>query len=194
MKSHERALCGSCLYPFRTSFRLTSGNRFASSDLFLDSEDLRLGLSTDYAIPPIFWTPLCCKSNGFFGSKSLYEDDRYLRRHSKVVPKKNLYVLISLDTWYRFIVKKVDPMQSSYSWSEMSFYTTWTTDFTINFCFDVPKTSQMRLYQSLASRQQQFDIRDIYASQVILLDEILAMFDESVWALRDGVRQIEIVS
>lgn len=76
----------------------------------------------------------------------------------------------------------------------MSFYTTWTTDFTINFCFDVPKTSQMRLYQSLASRQQQFDIRDIYASQVILLDEILAMFDESVWALRDGVRQIEIVS
>ena len=102
-------------------------------------------------------------------------------------------MLICLDTWYRFIVKKVDPVQSSYSWSEMSFYTTWTPELTINLCLDVPKPSQMRLHQALASRQKPFDPRDIYASHVVLLDEILAMFDESVWALRDGVRRIEIV-
>ena len=75
----------------------------------------------------------------------------------------------------------------------MSFYSAWTTNCTINFCFDVPKASQTRLHQALAVRQKPLDTRDIYASHVILLDEILAMFDESVWALRDGVRQIEIV-
>lgn len=107
--------------------------------------------------------------------------------------KRGIYMLIFLDTWYRFIVKKVDPVQSSYSWSEMSFYSAWTTKCTINLCFDVPKASQIRIHQALAVSHKPFETRDVYASHVILLDEILAMFDESVWALRDGVRQIERV-
>ena len=104
-----------------------------------------------------------------------------------------LHILISLDTWYRMIVKNVAPMQSSYSWAEMSFYTKWTPHFTLNFCFDVPRASQIRLRQALDSREQPFGVGDLYASQVRILDQILIMFDESVWALRDGVRQIEKV-
>lgn len=161
--------------------------------MFLDCDDLRFSLSTHYAIPPVFWTPLCRKSNGFFGSESFYDADGHITGHSTVSLYETLHVLIGLDTWYRFIVKKFDPKQSSYSWSEMSFYTTWTTNFTITFGFDVPEASQIRLHRALASRQQPCDIRDIYASHVVLLDEILAMYDESVWALRDGVRQIELV-
>lgn len=160
--------------------------------MFLDCDDLRFSLSTHYAIPPVFWTPLCRKSNGFFGSESFYDADGHITGHSTVSLYETLHVLIGLDTWYRFIVKKFDPKQSSYSWSEMSFYTTWTTNFTITFGFDVPEASQIRLHRALASRQQPCDIRDIYASHVVLLDEILAMYDESVWAFRDGVRQIEL--
>lgn len=104
-----------------------------------------------------------------------------------------MHMLINPVTWFRFIVKKVDPMQLSYSWSEMSFHTKWTLNSTVNICFDVPKASQMRLHQALASSQQRHDVVDIYASHVIILDEILAMFDESVWALRDEVRRIEKV-
>ena len=162
--------------------------------MLLDCEDLRSSLSSDHAIPPVFWTPLCRKSNGFFGSESFYDADGHIKGHSTASLYEYLYMLICLDTWFRFIVKRVDPIQSSYSWSEMSFYTTWTTEFTINLCFDVPKASQMRLHQALNLRQKPFDTRDIYASHVLLLDEVLAMFDDSVWALRDGVRQIEIVS
>lgn len=161
--------------------------------MFLEREDLRFSLSTHYAVPPVFWTPLCQKSNGFFGSESFYDADGYISGHSTISLQASLHVLISLDTWYRFIVKMFDPMQSSYSWSEMSFYTTWNPEFTITLCFDVPDASQTRLHRALASRQQSIDIRDIYASHVVLLDEILAMFDESVWALRDGVRRIELV-
>lgn len=43
------------------------------------------------------------------------------------------------------------------------------------------------------SCQQRLDLRDIYAGHVTILDEILALFDESVWALRDEVRRIEKV-
>ena len=75
----------------------------------------------------------------------------------------------------------------------MSFYTTSTAGCSINLCFDVPEASQMRLYQGLASPQGPLDIEDVYASHTIVLDEILTLYDESVWALRDGVRQIEMV-
>lgn len=84
-------------------------------------------------------------------------------------------------------------MQSSYSWAEMSFFTKWTPDFSLNFCFDVPKSSQLRLRQALDSHEQTFAVGDLYASHVRILDEILILFDESVWGLRDGVRQVEMV-
>ena len=84
-------------------------------------------------------------------------------------------------------------MQSSYSWAEMSFYTKWTPHFTLNLCFDVPMAFQIRLRQALDLREQPFGVDDLYASHVTILDQILMMFDESVWALRDGVRQIEKV-
>ena len=162
--------------------------------MFLDCEVLRISLSACYAIPRVFWSPLCYQSNGFFGSETFYDADGHVEKHSNVILYECLHTLTSLDTWYRFIVKKAHPMQSLYSWSEMSFFTTSTTGFTINLCFDVPKGAKTRIYQALASGQQPFDIRDIYASHVTLLDEILTMYDESVWAIRDGVRQIEKVS
>lgn len=109
-------------------------------------------------------------------------------------PRLFPYTLTFSDTWYRFIVKKVDPMRSTYHWSEMSFYSKWTVDSIINICFDVPKASQVRLYQALSSHHQPFHIADVYASHGAILDEILALYDESIWSLRDGVRQIEMVS
>ena len=104
-----------------------------------------------------------------------------------------LHILISPDTWYRIIVKNVAPMQSSYSWAEMSFYTKWTSHSILNFCFDVPMASQVQLRQALGSCEQPFGFKDPYASHVRILDQILILFDESVWALRDGVRKIEKV-
>jgi hypothetical protein len=151
---------------------------FASSKVFLEREDLNSTLSMSYGIPRAFWSPFARKANGFFGCENMYDADGNAKGHI---------------TWFRLIIKMVDPMQSSYSWSEMSFHTRWTPNSTINFCFDVPKASQFRLHQALASRQHPLDTKDIYASHVTILDEIVTVFDESVWALRDGVRGIEKV-
>lgn len=167
-------------------------NRFVSSKVFLECEDLLTDLSSYYAIPRVFWSPLCRNSNGFFGSEDVYDADGHIIQHSTFALDRHLPVLINLDTWFRFIIKKVDPMQSSYFWSEMSFYTIWTADCSINLCFDVPKISQKRLHQALASSGDPLDM-NVYANHTILLNEVLTMYDESVWALRDGVRQIETV-
>ena len=75
----------------------------------------------------------------------------------------------------------------------MSFYTKWTPHFTITFCFDVPMASQVQLRQALGSCEQPFNLKDPYTSHARILDQILIMFDESVWAIRDGVRKIEKV-
>ena len=69
----------------------------------------------------------------------------------------------------------------------------WTRASSVVLCFDVPMTSQMRIHQALVSHQRRLDLRDIYTGHVIVLDEVLVLFDESVWALRDEVRRIEKV-
>ncbi len=167
-------------------------NRFVSSKVFLKCEDLFIDLSSYYAIPRVFWSPLCRNSNDFFDSKDVYDADEHIIQHSTFALDRHLPVLINLDTWFRFIIKKVDSMQSSYFWSKMSFYTIWTANCSINLYFDVPKISQKRLHQALASFGDPLDI-NVYANYTILLNEVLTMYDEFVWALRDDVWQIETI-
>lgn len=51
----------------------------------------------------------------------------------------------------------------------------------------------MRMHQAVVSHQQRLNFKDIYAGHILVLDEILALFAESVWALRDELRRIEKV-
>lgn len=75
---------------------INESNRFASSNVFLDCEELRSSLSTEYAIPPIFWTPLCRKSNGFFGSESFYDADGHIKAHSTLKLSQKRYIYADL--------------------------------------------------------------------------------------------------
>lgn len=60
------------------------GQSFAASKAFLDSEDLRSTLSARYAVPQILWTPLCLKSNGYFGCKDIYDAHGNVEGHGTV--------------------------------------------------------------------------------------------------------------
>ncbi len=60
-------------------------NSFASVKTLAQREDLCFGLSSRYAIPRVFWTPLCRNSNGFFGCENLYNVDGNVEGHS-IVP------------------------------------------------------------------------------------------------------------
>lgn len=75
----------------------------------------------------------------------------------------------------------------------MSFHTKWTSRSATALCFDVPSTVQDHILQTL-SRQKQSALPDIYSMQVTILNEILHLFDNSVWAIRDAVRNTEKVN
>ena len=74
----------------------------------------------------------------------------------------------------------------------MTFHTKWTPQSSITFCFDLPVSAQDQIQLAL-SGQEQTNLLDIYSMQVIVLDEIIQLFDKSVWAIRDAVRNVETV-
>ena len=74
----------------------------------------------------------------------------------------------------------------------MTFHTKWTSGMAIALCFDLPVSAQYRIQLAL-SRQEHTALLDIYSMQVIILDEIIYLFDKSVWAIRDAVRNVEKV-
>lgn len=83
--------------------------------------------------------------------------------------------------------------EAGYEWNEMTFHTKWTSRSAIALCFDLPVSVQDHI-QLVLSRQEQSALLDIYSMQVIILDEIIHLFDKSVWAIRDAVRNVEKVS
>ena len=101
-------------------------------------------------------------------------------------------ILLFLVTWFRFIVKKVSPMEPTYEWHEMSFHSKWTARASIALCLDLPKTLQSRIGQALM-RRSKTDLLDVYTMHAAILDGIVYVYDHSVWAIADGLRRIEKV-
>ena len=75
----------------------------------------------------------------------------------------------------------------------MAFHTKWTPRSATALCFDLPVSVQDRIQLAL-SKQEQTALLDIYSLQVIILDELIQLFDKSVWAIRDAVRNVEKVN
>ena len=103
--------------------------------------------------------------------------------------------MLSLVTWSRFLIKKILSKHSNqllYGWDKMSIHTKWTPASMLVLCFDVPATTQAKIEQEV-SHHHRYDSTDMYAMHIVILNEIVQLFDESVWALRDEIRQIEKV-
>lgn len=104
-----------------------------------------------------------------------------------------------LGTWFRCLVKNVlkpgEETQSGkrYTWYEMGFFTCWDSLGCCRvLCIDTPQDLQSALETVL---QKPFlDPRDPFAMHVPLIDQIVKLYDDSVWLIRDEVREIEEVS
>ena len=83
--------------------------------------------------------------------------------------------------------------EGGYTWNEMTFHTKWTSRSATALCLDLPVSVQDQILHTL-SRPEHAVLLDIYSIQVIILDEIIRLFDKSVWAIRDAVRQVEKVN
>ena len=91
------------------------------------------------------------------------------------------------------IVKEISPVQSSYTWHEMTFHTKWTPAANVILCFDVPGDVQSSVMDSLRNRTEAWDASNVCAPHAVVLEGILHLFERSVWAIRDEVRRIEKV-
>lgn len=84
--------------------------------------------------------------------------------------------------------------QYDYYWFEMTFFTRWTTPggHTV-LCLDVPDAALARLQALFLSPSKTLDLSDIYSPHLVIVDEIIRLFDISVWSLRNIVRTTELV-
>lgn len=60
-------------------------------------------------------------------------------------------------------------------------------------CFDIPLTLHDRLQTLFLSPSIIPQLSDMYSLHVLVIDEIIKLFDKSVWSLRDIVRVTEMV-
>jgi hypothetical protein len=102
------------------------------------------------------------------------------------------------ETWFRFLVKQLKTDISSsnpaYAWYEMGFWTYCTgPNKTIVLCFDVPAVLRARLHDSLSfsSRPEDYNSDSVH---MFLTKEAVGLYDDSVWGMRDAIREIERVS
>jgi hypothetical protein len=84
-------------------------------------------------------------------------------------------------------------MQHGWEWYEMGFITCWNALGHLTLlCFDVPTKSQS-VIQSMFSLQS-VDTADPYAVFAVVSDELLRLYDNSVWSIRNHISQWEAVS
>lgn len=80
-----------------------------------------------------------------------------------------------------------------YIWFEMGFFTRWDyPDRCTVLCIDTPFDTPEKLKSRLL-RESLLNFCDPFAMHIPLIDQIILLYDVSVWRVRDPVRDIEKV-
>ena len=142
--------------------------------------------------PQIFWLKTCKDHNGFFGcheSSATSFDPLSDSRES------------FHSTYFRLIVKlltnheyqgRVSPNGViPYQWHEMAFLSSSSSSSNIMLCFDVPDSLIMDLESCLSVSPG--EITGAYALHIPLLEQLIRLYDRSIWGMARTVRKIEKV-
>lgn len=110
-----------------------------------------------------------------------------------------------VSTYFRLIVKTLltanTEGQSSasstsstvgYRWDEMAFLSYSSDRKSLLLCLDVPEQSITSLYQTLP--RDIYQIKGPFGLHILVLEELVKLYDRSVWAMARKVRGIEKVS
>lgn len=105
-------------------------------------------------------------------------------------------------SWFQFYIKQlqkgvVNPPHTKYEyhWYEMSFYIYSLPDNAcVAFCFQLPRVLQDRLCEEVTAAVRHGQPEDMMALlQSLIIAEVSKLYDESIWTLRDHIREIEKV-
>ncbi|KAH0552956.1 hypothetical protein GP486_006846 [Trichoglossum hirsutum] len=136
-----------------------------------------------YMIPPCFWGDVSRLGNGFFGCQDDYNEEGKAEGHG---------------TWFQLLAKRPSCGDSArgtpYKWHKMDFVTKWSPpNQNVVLCFSTSRDSQDQLRDALSSRLENRNVCDPYMLHTVIVDEVLSIFDRSVWSLRDLVLSVEKV-
>ena len=113
-----------------------------------------------------------------------------------MVSCERLLLTLSVATWFRCLVKITHWSQhtgTGYTWFEMSFFGRWESGRCMILCVDTPDDFREQLEQSMNNEQEELDLNDPFALHLPLMDQIIALYDRSVWSIRDLIRRVEKV-
>ncbi|KAG9959808.1 hypothetical protein KCU61_g7126, partial [Aureobasidium melanogenum] len=149
--------------------------------------------------PAVFWSDTCVEHNGFFGSHTSTSPTSSSTDQTTTPASADHQVIVS--TYFRLIAKTLLSAKAqdrdfaptisnaaSYRWDEMSFLSAKS----LLLCFDVPANSITNLYQTLPKDTDQ--ITGPFALHIPVLEELVKLYDRSVWAMARKVRGIEKLS
>ena len=148
---------------------------------------------------PVFGLIFAKRPAGFLGAKmSWIRDSRLQATVGLCLRQKEVFLIEPSGTWFRFLVKHTErekaSTDASYVWDKLGFFTNWfPADQHVILCFDLPSALQSRLQSTLSSNQEKFSLNDPYSLHATIVKEVLAIFDTSVWSLRNLVRMVEKV-
>lgn len=136
---------------------------------------------------------------GFSGAKMVWTGASRSKATVRLcLLQKQLFLIKRLGTWFRFLIKQTirdsSGTDASYVWDNMGFFTNWlSADHQVILCFDLPLALQSTLQSALSSNQDNLSLNDPYSLHTTIVEEVLSLFDISVWSLRDSVRMVEKV-
>jgi hypothetical protein len=110
-----------------------------------------------------------------------------------------------IGTFFRFLIKDakqqkptnaqdVRKAEFGYDWHKLSFFTDWhASGPVITFCFGLPNMVKDSIMKAVRENGMRIPLVDPFTLHTILIEEVVALFDQALWRWRDLVRKIEKV-
>ncbi|KAI4783436.1 hypothetical protein E4T52_01638 [Aureobasidium sp. EXF-3400] len=163
--------------------------------------------------PTAFFSETCIEHNGFFGCHTSSKNAAPSHKPSPASSSITQTELPSpsgsatghqeiVSTYFRLIVKILEapeahgqppisnaPSQKDYKWHEMGFVSFSSDSRSTMLCFDVPPEVIQDLQTTLYPSTEQ--LGGPFGLHIPLLEELVKLYDRSVWAMAKKVREIE---
>ncbi|KAF2022658.1 purine and uridine phosphorylase [Setomelanomma holmii] len=136
-------------------------------------------------------------SNGFVGHNVRLDCDRKVETYthwSRFTVKQTYDKLMPKRTFTPHVANYYPGLGSSSNtiaeWYEMGFFAFWKPLGSLTLlCFDLPIKSQSRIQSMIGSHT--IDISNPYSAFLLISDELLRLYDDSVWSIRNHISQWE---
>ncbi|SPO02354.1 uncharacterized protein DNG_05027 [Cephalotrichum gorgonifer] len=169
-------------------------------------EALKSRIVAHFGIPPFLLSSVCLESNGFSGFEPTLDGrgnlthynhwSRFVikQTHDRLSPKPDFLRHHSMPPGTTISAAPVHGKQSAqygWEWYEMGFFVRWSAaepSRTAVLCCDVPSALQASLRYALrASGAERVRFSDPYSVFGVVVQEVISLYDSSVWAMRNHI-------